>query len=105
MGTITSSLDSRAGVGAAGKGVGAGAKKDEFEMREVQPEKKITASIGVSVYPDDALTKQALIRVADEALYIAKRNGRNQVQMAKPSGETPESVESSEAPEEISAGS
>ena len=67
-----------------------------FEMREVQPEKKVTVSIGVSVYPDDALTKQALIKVADEALYTAKRNGRNQVQTAKPSGENPESLEPSE---------
>ena len=67
-----------------------------FEMREVQPEKKITASIGVSVYPDDALTKQALIKVADEALYVAKRNGRNQVQIANPSGESPDDLETTE---------
>nr|ADI22125.1 FOG: GGDEF domain [uncultured myxobacterium HF0200_19H16] len=65
-----------------------------FEMREVQPEKKVTASIGVSIYPDDALTKQALIKVADEALYIAKRNGRNQVQVAKPTGKSPEQASS-----------
>jgi diguanylate cyclase (GGDEF)-like protein len=67
-----------------------------FEMREVQPEKKITASIGVSVYPDDALTKQTLIKVADEALYVAKRNGRNQVQIANPSGESPDDLETTE---------
>ncbi len=58
-----------------------------FPRREVQPEKKITASIGVSVYPDDALTKQDLIKAADDALYMAKRNGRNQVRVATPPGE------------------
>jgi diguanylate cyclase (GGDEF)-like protein len=40
---------------------------------------KITASIGVSNYPLNALSKDDLIRVADQALYIAKNGGRDQV--------------------------
>lgn len=39
----------------------------------------ITASIGVSNYPVNALSKEDLIRVADQALYIAKNGGRDRV--------------------------
>lgn len=39
----------------------------------------VTASIGVSNYPVNALSKQDLIRVADQALYAAKNGGRNRV--------------------------
>ncbi len=39
----------------------------------------ITASIGVSNYPVNALAKEDLIRVADQALYVAKNNGRDRV--------------------------
>jgi diguanylate cyclase (GGDEF)-like protein len=39
----------------------------------------ITASVGVSCYPVNALSKEDLIRIADQALYIAKNGGRNRV--------------------------
>ncbi len=39
----------------------------------------ITASIGVSNYPVNALGKEDLIRVADQALYVAKNGGRDRV--------------------------
>jgi diguanylate cyclase (GGDEF)-like protein len=39
----------------------------------------ITASIGVSNYPINALNKDDLIRVADQALYVAKNGGRDRV--------------------------
>lgn len=39
----------------------------------------ITASIGVATFPDDAMTAEALMARADEALYRAKREGRNRV--------------------------
>ena len=42
----------------------------------------ITASIGLSVFPDDALDGQQLALSADQALYAAKRNGRNRVEVA-----------------------
>ncbi len=42
-------------------------------------ESHATVSIGVSTYPDDALFKEDIIRVADERLYKAKRKGRNKV--------------------------
>src|SRR5207237_10195745 len=39
----------------------------------------ITASIGVSNYPVNALSKEDLIRVADQTLDIAKNGGRDRV--------------------------
>lgn len=40
----------------------------------------ITASIGISNYPVNALGKEDLIRVADQALYVAKSKGRDCVE-------------------------
>lgn len=37
----------------------------------------IGCSVGISVYPDDALTREDLMRHADSALYRAKSDGRN----------------------------
>ena len=45
--------------------------------------KVITASFGVASLPDDeATTAEDLFRAADEALYAAKRAGKNQVAAA-----------------------
>src|SRR5258705_412304 len=45
--------------------------------------KQLTASLGVASVPDDeATTAQDLFRAADEALYAAKRAGKNQVAAA-----------------------
>lgn len=37
----------------------------------------VSASIGISVYPDHGLTTQALLRGSDAAMYRVKRSGRN----------------------------
>ncbi len=37
----------------------------------------VTASIGITFYPNDALDVQQLIRNADQAMYVAKNSGRN----------------------------
>ncbi len=44
----------------------------------------VTASIGVSIYPDDGLDAETLIKKADTAMYQAKANGRRGVQFFKP---------------------
>lgn len=43
---------------------------------------QVTVSIGLASCPQHASTSEALIQAADEALYRAKANGRNQVQCA-----------------------
>jgi len=44
----------------------------------------ITTCIGVSVYPDDGLDAETLIKNADTAMYQAKENGRQSFQFFKP---------------------
>jgi EAL domain-containing protein (putative c-di-GMP-specific phosphodiesterase class I) len=44
----------------------------------------VTASIGVSVYPDDGMDSETLIKNADTAMYQAKENGRQSYQFFKP---------------------
>ena len=44
----------------------------------------VTASIGVSVYPDDGLDAETLIKNADTAMYQAKENGCQSYQFFKP---------------------
>jgi diguanylate cyclase (GGDEF)-like protein len=44
----------------------------------------VTASIGVAGFPDHASTLDRLERLADAALYLAKRQGRNRVELAEP---------------------
>jgi len=40
---------------------------------------EIRTSIGVALYPEDSITADALLQKADQALYRAKKQGRNQV--------------------------
>ena len=44
----------------------------------------VTSSIGVSIYPDDGLDAETLIKNADTAMYQAKENGRQNYQYFKP---------------------
>jgi diguanylate cyclase (GGDEF)-like protein len=44
----------------------------------------ITTSIGVSVYPDDGLSAETLIKNADTAMYQAKEDGRQNYRFFKP---------------------
>jgi diguanylate cyclase (GGDEF)-like protein len=43
-------------------------------------EQPITASLGIAVLPDHAGDATSLLRHADQALYIAKKNGRNRTE-------------------------
>jgi diguanylate cyclase (GGDEF)-like protein len=44
----------------------------------------MTASIGISVFPDDGVDAETLIKNADTAMYQAKENGRQSFQFFKP---------------------
>jgi diguanylate cyclase (GGDEF)-like protein len=49
-----------------------------------QGELRVTISMGVATYPSHASTKEELVEHADNALYAAKENGRNQVKTWRP---------------------
>ena len=42
----------------------------------------LTASFGLATYPPDATTKPEIIRLADEAMYLAKNTSRNSIAVA-----------------------
>jgi diguanylate cyclase (GGDEF)-like protein len=44
----------------------------------------VSASIGLSIYPDDGSDAETLLRNADTAMYHAKKNGRNNFQLFSP---------------------
>jgi diguanylate cyclase (GGDEF)-like protein/PAS domain S-box-containing protein len=60
--------------------------KDAIQRLDVHfrgmPLGRITASMGVAVFPDHGRTAQALIEAADKALYRSKAAGRDRVSMA-----------------------
>lgn len=50
-----------------------------FPFGDRQPLGRLSVSGGVAAYPDDGLDAGAMLRRADEALYEAKKQGRNRV--------------------------
>lgn len=50
-----------------------------FPYEEEQPEGNLTISLGVASFPYDAADGAELIQRSDQALYLAKRQGRNRV--------------------------
>jgi len=42
----------------------------------------VTLSLGVAMYPENGADSESLLRAADAALYLAKREGRNRVMMS-----------------------
>ena len=46
-------------------------------------ESQIGGSIGVALYPDDAADHEALLRKADEAMYVAKKSGKNTYRLCR----------------------
>lgn len=55
-------------------------KPMEFDRLKVQ----VTASIGIALFPDDAVTSTNLLKHADSAMYQAKNAGRNNIQFYLP---------------------
>lgn len=51
----------------------------QFILPDGRPSRQVTVSVGVSVMPEDADQVEQLIKVADDLLYRAKREGKNRV--------------------------
>jgi diguanylate cyclase (GGDEF)-like protein len=43
---------------------------------------RVTTSVGLATFPEHAVTPEELVAVADAALYQAKANGRNRLEVA-----------------------
>lgn len=52
-----------------------------FEGEESLPVGRLTLSVGVACFPDDARTAEELVRCADAAMYEAKKSGKNRVKL------------------------
>ncbi len=52
----------------------------------------LTTSIGIATFPQHASSRLELFRAADDALYAAKRAGRNRVVLAQTPAEAPEPI-------------
>jgi diguanylate cyclase (GGDEF)-like protein len=57
-------------------------REHPFQGREDMPQGKVSLSVGVATFPEDGQDGSALIQQADQALYQAKKNGRDQVCVA-----------------------
>ena len=58
---------------------------------------RITISVGVATFPDAGSAPLEVLKVADNALYVAKSQGRNQVELSA-SGKSSVAAASSESP-------
>lgn len=66
--------------------VRAGVEKREFIVESGQ-HVQLTVSIGASIFEGTSMSVEKLIRITDQALYRAKRNGRNQICLLRLDGE------------------
>jgi diguanylate cyclase (GGDEF)-like protein/PAS domain S-box-containing protein/putative nucleotidyltransferase with HDIG domain len=56
-------------------------ERHSFQYASLMPECKVTVSVGVSVYPEDATDSEEIIKLADEAMYRCKQHQKNGVQV------------------------
>jgi diguanylate cyclase (GGDEF)-like protein len=54
----------------------------QLDIEGAPQDLRVTVSVGTAVYPDQARTQSGIFKVADEAMYRAKRQGKNCVVMA-----------------------
>ncbi len=54
-------------------------ERQKFDYEETQPNGKLTISMGIATFPNDGMTPDELVKIADQRLYCAKKAGRNRV--------------------------
>lgn len=59
-------------------------ERTAFPHGETQPGGKVTISVGVASFPEDARSLEGLVDAVDSALYASKRGGRNKVSAFAP---------------------
>lgn len=70
------------GIDAAGGMIAAERLRQSIEGSNVDEVGRITASIGVATFIEHTLDIDELTEIADRAMYLAKKGGRNQVKLA-----------------------
>ena len=58
--------------------------EEKIPYQEQQPLGNLTCTFGVATFPEDADTKELLMKKADDCLYDGKESGRNKVVYAEP---------------------
>ena len=76
------------GVGSEGAMIAAERIRKSIENAEIEKVGHITGSLGVATYFEHTEDAYELLELTDHAMYTSKRNGRNQVTLAKPITET-----------------
>ena len=76
------------GIGSDGAMAAAERIRKSIESAEIETIGHITGSLGVATYYEHTENVEELLELTDQAMYASKRNGRNQVTLAKPITET-----------------
>ena len=76
------------GVSTEGAAAAAERIRKAIEAKEIETIGHITGSLGVATYLVHTENVEELLELTDQAMYTSKRNGRNQVTIAKPVTET-----------------
>lgn len=69
------------GAQRVGEKLRAAIETTSFRGEKLLPGGKLTVSVGIATYPRDGGTFKELLECADKAMYRAKRNGRNRVEL------------------------
>lgn len=76
------------GISSDGAMIAAERIRKSIECQEIDTIGHITGSLGVATFLEHTDNAEELLELTDQAMYTSKRNGRNQVTLAKPIGET-----------------
>ncbi len=77
--TVILPQTSREGAYALAEKIRSQVYEHAFEGSESQPSGRVTISVGIASFPEDAADGLSLVHQADQALYEAKQQGRNRV--------------------------